>query len=327
MEDEYPGLGALLNAQLGVITAAQAARLGIHPMVLRRWVDARGWRHPLPRIYVHPTAEGFETDAMALCLWGGKGAVLSHGGAARLLGLAGVQKAEPEVTLESARSSHGARVHRGVVPREDRRVTRGIPHTSEARTLIDLAAVVSEETLAIAFEDAWKRKLIQLDWVERRLAELGARGRPGADALQRVLRDAWRRGKPLDSSLEVRFWRFAREYLGRRLPTPGFELWPEGGGLMIIDFAFPAQRLAIEAHSFQFHGQVPAHERDAVRASRLARIGWRVHFVTSGQLERPDELAEAIREELAFDMSRKPPPQVVNDSFWVPASEGAVAPM
>lgn len=316
----HPGLAKLLDAQLGVLTAPQATRLGIHPMTLHRWVESQRWRHPLPSIYIHPEASGFATESMALCQWGGPRAVLSHTAAARLLGLAGMEAASPEVTLEAARSCPTARVHRATLPVEDRRAWRGIPHTSAARTLIDLAAVVPLEALAIAFEDAWKKGLIQLDWVERRLFELGGRGRPGARALRRLLRDARRRGKPLDSPLEVRFWLFARSHFRRQLPTPGFEVWGEEGGPMTIDFAYPAQRLAIEAHSLQFHGPGAGnHERDAARASRLAAIGWRVHFVTSGQLRAPQKLARQIRAELSFDMTVPPPRRVVYDSFEVAA--------
>jgi very-short-patch-repair endonuclease len=318
MNTEHPGLAKLLDAQFGVLSAAQAARLGLHSMVLRRWVESHGWRRPLPRIYVHPDANGFETEAKALCLWGGDRAVLSHAAAARLLGLAGMQSAPAEVTLESARSCPAATVHRGTVPPEDRRTLRGIPHTSAARTLIDLAAVASEEALAIAFDDAWQKRLVQIDWVERRLFEMGARGRPGADALGRVLSDARRRGKPLDSPLEVQFWRFARRFFTQRLPTPGFEVWSPEGAQMVIDFAYPAERLAIEAHSFLFHGQKSAHERDALRSSRLAAIGWRIIFVTAEQLRHPERLARRIRAALAFDLSVKPPRYVVHDAFEVP---------
>jgi hypothetical protein len=318
MDAEHPGLAKLLATQFGVVSAAQATRLGIHPMALRRWVDSRGWRRPLPRIYVHPDADGFESQAMALCLWGGKQAVLSHHAAARMLGLAGMQNAPAEITLDTGRSCPAARIHRGTVPPEDRRERTGIPYTSAARTLIDLAAVVPNEALAIAFEDAWRKQLVQLDWIERRLAEMGARGRPGADSLGRVLRDARRRGKPLDSPLEVQFWRFARKYFTHWLPTPGFEVCGEEGAPMVIDFAYPAQRVAIEAHSFLIHGQRPALERDASRSSRLAAIGWRIIFATSERLRQPKDLAKEIRATLAFDMSVRPPERVVRDSFPAP---------
>jgi hypothetical protein len=318
MNMEHPGLAKLLSAQFGVVSAAQAARLGIHPMTLRRWVDSRGWKHPLPRIYLHPEADGFACEAMALLLWGGKHALLSHGAAARILGLAGMEKAPAEITLGTGRSCPAARIHRGTVPLEDRRERNGIRYTSAARTLIDLAAVVSDEALAIALEDAWKKRVVQLDWIERRLAEMGARGRPGAESLDRVLRDARRRGKPLDSPLEVQFWRFAQQYFRHRLPTPGFEVHGVEGAPMVIDFAYPAERVAIEAHSFLIHGQRPALERDASRSSRLAAIGWRIIFATSERLRKPKDLAKEIQATLDFDMSVRPPEREVREPFPAP---------
>jgi hypothetical protein len=315
--DETPGLGALLRAQFGVISAAQASALGLHSMALRRAMDAGGWRRPFPGIYLHPEASGFESEAKALCLWAGDGGVLSHGGAARLLGLAGMETAPAEITIDKGYRRHGALVHRGTVPVEDRRMLRGIPCTSGARTLIDLAAVADDEALAISFEDAWRKRLVQLDWIERRLAELGSRGRPGAKALGRLLRDARRRGKPLDSPLEVKFWRFAQRFLRRRLPTPGHQVWDEEGAPMVVDFAYPRERVAIEVHSFLIHGQKPAHEKDALRASRLAAVGWRILFVTSGQLRHAERLARRIEATLAFDTSAEPG-RIVHDAVVVP---------
>jgi hypothetical protein len=316
---ETPGLAALLRAQAGVISAGQASALGIHPMTWRRRMKSQEWKHPFPGIYIHPDAEGFETEAKALCLWAGEGSVLSHGGAARLFGLAGMEAAPAEVTVEKAFRRHGALVHRGTIPAEDRRTRRGIPHTSAARTLIDLAAVVDEEALAIAVEDAWHKELVQLDWIARRLSELGPRGRRGARALARLISDGRRRGKPMDSPLEVKFWRFAQRHLRRRLPTPGCEVWDQEGAPMVIDFAYPRELVAIEVHSFLIHGQKPAHERDALRASRLAAIGWRILFVTSGQLRQAERLAHRIRATIAFDPCASRDEPIVHDAFEVPA--------
>jgi very-short-patch-repair endonuclease len=229
-----------------------------------------------------------------------------------------MEAAPAEVTVEKGIERRGALVHRGTVPVGDRRTLRGIPHTNAARTLIDLAGVVDEEALAIAFEDAWHKKLVQLDWIARRLAELGPRGRPGAKALARLLRDGRRRAKPMDSPLEVKFWRFAQHHLRYRLPVPGEQVWDDEGEPMVIDFAYPRERVAIEVHSFLIHGQKSAHERDAVRACRLAAIGWRILFVTSGQLKHAERLARRIRATLAFDMSANPDKRIVHDAVTVP---------
>jgi very-short-patch-repair endonuclease len=316
---EQPGLAALLRAQFGVISRAQASGVGLYPMALHRRVKSEGWKHPFPGIYVHPDASGFETEAKALCLWAGKGAVLSHGGAARLLGLAGMEAAPAEVTVEKGIQRRGALVHRGVVSVEDRRTLRGIPHTSAARTLIDLAAVADDEALAIAFEDAWRKRLVQLDWIARRLAELGPRGRRGAKALARLLRDGRRRAKPMDSPLEVKFWRFAQRHLRLRMPVPGQQVRDEEGEPMVIDFAYPRERVAIEVHSFLIHGQKAAHERDALRACRLAEIGWRILFVTSGQMRHEERLARRIRATLAFDPCADRNERIVHDQVTLPA--------
>ncbi len=204
-----------------------------------------------------------------------------------------------EVTIarRDSRRAPGLLVHRTDVPSEDRRVLRGIPATSVARTLIDLATCLDEDQLAIVVEDAWWRKLAAPDWVERRLGKL-ARGRDGAKALRRVLADCRRRGVPLESALEVRLWRLLKRSR-LRLPELGYPFADDFGQPGRIDFAYPGHQLAVEADGYGTHGDREAFERDRVRYARLAALGWRVLPVTWRQVdERPAKVVERIRRAL-----------------------------
>jgi hypothetical protein len=175
--------------------------------------------------------------------------------------------------------------------------------TNVARTLIDLAAISDEELLATALEGAWRRKLVDLNWIDRRLDRLGRKGRAGAEPLRRVLDDCRRRGRPLDSALEVRFWRWVKRS-GLPRPAPGFDVWDDEGPPMRIDFAYPAQRLAVETDGLAVHGRPEVQERDRVRLSRLAALGWRVQHVTWSQLRNPERLQRRLANALAYDGAR-----------------------
>ena len=62
---------------------------------------------------------------------------------------------------------------------------RGIPVTSVARTLVDLADVLGEERLARAVHEAEMARAFDLGAIDRTLARLP--GRHGATRLRRVL--------------------------------------------------------------------------------------------------------------------------------------------
>ena len=168
--------------------------------------------------------------------------------------------------------------------------------THAARTLIDLAGTVDVLPLAMALESAWRAKRVGLDWIERRLRELGSQGRPGTSRLRRVLDDCRGRDRPLDSALEVQFWWLLKVH-GFRLPEPGVEVRDTWGHPLRLDFAYVPERVAVETDGRQFHGD-DVFERDRARLSRLAAQGWRVMHVTSSQLRDPQRLLGTLDEAL-----------------------------
>jgi very-short-patch-repair endonuclease len=313
-------LAALSSRQYGLVSHAQAVAAGLNRMDISRRVRAGLWRAVHPRVFsTAPASESMEQRALAACLWLGGEAVVSHRSAALLWGLrlsssAGMAlraggRADPEVT--TARS--GYRVVKGLVihgstdlSADDHRVRRGIPVTSVARTLIDLASCLDEEQVAYSVDEAWRKHLASPDWVERRLRP-PVKGRRGAKALARVLADCWLREHALESALEVRLWRFLRR-AKLPLPVPGFQFEDDFGQPGRIDFAYPAQRLALEADGFEFHGDRASFERDRSRVARLSALGWRVLPVTWRQLdEQPHKVLELVRRALAFAEDTRAP--------------------
>jgi hypothetical protein len=292
--------GALLKLfttaakQCGVIRHSQAAA-ELHSVEIQRLATAQAWKRLLPGVYADPTQSGPEQNLFAAWLWAGTDSVVSHRSAAKLLGLDGVEPKRAEVTVPPHRhpTASSVVVHRAVLPDTDRRLWNGLPITSAARTLVDLAGVASIESLAMAVDCAWRRKLVPLDWLERRVRELGTRGRRGMKALARVLRDCRARGQPLDSALEVKLW-WLWPSSGLPRPVPGLEYEDEFGQPGRIDFAFLREHVAIECDGFETHSQRPCFERDCVRLSRLAALGWRVIHVTWRQLDEPHEVFERI---------------------------------
>ena len=148
-------------------------------------------RHALQRVYpgvyaVGHTALTLDSRRMAAVLACGPGALLSHGAAGAALGLL-TSSPQFDVTVPTPRRSRaGILVHRSrLIHAEDRSSVRGIPVTSVARTLVDLADVLGEQRLARAVHEAEVLRAFDLHAIERTLARLP--GRRGAKRLRGVL--------------------------------------------------------------------------------------------------------------------------------------------
>ena len=264
-----------------------------------------------PRVFRRTAAsQTEEQELVAICLWLGKSAVVSHRSAARLLGLK-LERKEPEVTVARSVSTgaEGLICHRSDdLDDDDKKVVRGITVTNGARTIIDLASCLDEQALAIAVEEAW-RLGIPPAWVQKRLKELGRRGRR-TGALGQILEDCGTRDKALESALEVRMWRLLQQ-AKFPLPRGGYEFRDDYGQPGRIDLAYPEQDLAIECDGYEKHGTRVAFESDRVRMTRLVALGWRVFPVTWKALdEDPAKVLKRLREALGYRTVKWVPHQV-----------------
>jgi very-short-patch-repair endonuclease len=201
---------------------------------------------------------------------------------------------------ERGRKIDGIRFHRVRPPRQDEVGTvDGIPCTSPARTLVDLAGTVGDRTLRSCFERAAQRKVLDIPAVEASMDP----GRRGVKSL-RALVDEWRRAAAvarkgrLKSPLEAKVLPLL---LRRDLPAPHLNA-PVGiaNGRIEVDFLWPDQRFVVEADSRDFHGTELAFERDRWRDRELLRVGYGTLRVTHHQAERETTaVADTIAARLA----------------------------
>ena len=67
-----------------------------------------------------------------------------------------------------------------------------------------------------------------------------------------------------------------------------------------VDFAYPDERVAIEADGYRYHDDRRTFDDERARGNDLEALGWRVLRVTSEHLERHREsVAEWIRRALS----------------------------
>src|SRR5215213_8253706 len=149
-------LEELATRQHGLVTRGQLLDAGFTPSSIRRRVDDGTLLKEHRGVYrVGHRAPSMEARYLAAVLACGNGAVLSGRAAAHLFGLLKGRPPRPEVTTRTER-----RVPRVVTRRErgaegrDAIAWCGIPVTTVATTLVDIAAVLDVDTLARACHEA-----------------------------------------------------------------------------------------------------------------------------------------------------------------------------
>jgi hypothetical protein len=287
----------LANRQHGVISRGQLSRLGMSDSAIAHAIRVgrlhrvfRGTFALTPQI----SRRGRLSAAVLAC---GKGTVISHRSAGALLGLLNDGPAVIDVIppQERGRQIDGIRFHRMRAARRDEVGTvDGIPCTSPARTLVDLAGSVGDWTMRSCFERAAQRRILDIPAIEESM-DPGRRGNKSLCALV----DEWRRAAPvakkgnLKSPLEAKVLPLV---LRRGLPAPLLNAPIEiPNGRIEVDFLWPDRRLVVEADSRDFHGTEVAFERDRRRDRELFSVGYNTLRVTHQQAEREaSAVAQAI---------------------------------
>jgi len=225
---------------------------------------------------------------MAAVLACREGAVLSHQSAAALWSIGGTARGRIDVTApRDLRPRRGLHPHRAVLPADEITVLDGIPTTTPARTLLDLAAVVSRRSLERALDEA---EVLRLPGPQTLLDRYP--GRRGAANLRTLLLTS-RSPTPTRTKLEDRFLTFLDDH---GLPRPETNCIVD---IYEVDAVWRDARLIVELDGFATHGTRRGFERDRERDRRLTAAGWRVIRLTWRQLSGGDALAQELRTLLA----------------------------
>jgi very-short-patch-repair endonuclease/predicted transcriptional regulator of viral defense system len=281
-------LARVAERQHGVITRRQLIAGGLSPRTISRRLEAGRLHRLHGGVYAYGrervTRRGEWIAAVLAC---GKGAVLSHASAAALWGLMRDRPGRVDVIAITGRERPGISVHQAGLGDDDRAEVAGIPVTTVARTLFDIAETVDEHQLERAFEEADRLHLL-------RLAELDAvcargYGRRALRPIRRLIDEA-RYTETTRSPLEDRVIALCREY---HLPAPVTNVTVLGRE---VDVLWPRERLVVEADGYAHHGHRAAFERDRARDAEMQVAGYRVIRITHRRLERePARVAGEIR--------------------------------
>ncbi|HYV16625.1 MAG TPA: DUF559 domain-containing protein [Conexibacter sp.] len=288
---------ALAARQYGVVAGWQLAPLGVTTTVIKKRV-ARG---TLIRLHRGVYAVGHrqlrrEGRWLAAVLAIGPGAALSHRDAAGLHGIrpANHQRVDVTTPKRGRASQEGIEVHHATLVPLDVTVVRGVPVTTVARTLVDLAAIVPKDHFAKALSRAELNRVLDAPALEAAMRR--ARNRPsGHAALRAALAELRDHGPTLTrSELEDRF---AALLTAHNLPPAKMNHHVEG---FEVDAVWPEHRLAVELDGYAHHRDKQAFQRDRGKGNALTRAGWKLlRYTYDDVVRRPARTAAELVEQLA----------------------------
>jgi very-short-patch-repair endonuclease/predicted transcriptional regulator of viral defense system len=293
-------IAELAARQHGVVSLTQLKALGMTASGVRKRA-ANGRLHRIHRgVYAvghaRLTKQGrWLADVMAY----GPRALLSHRSGAGLWNVRADNRARTDVSVPgpSARSRPGIEVHRSMtLTPADATIVDGIPCTTLARTLLDLAEVVSPRSLERAIEQAEVLRLFDLRAVEEVLAR--ANGRRGAAKLRAVLAGL-EEPALTDTEVEERFLALCR---AASLPSPEVNQWLniDDEPAIKADFLWRAERVVIETDGWESHGTRQAFERDRRRDERLKLAGYQpLRFTRRRIVSDPSGVMKTVAQLLA----------------------------
>jgi hypothetical protein len=238
---------------------------------------------------------------MAGVLAGGAGAALSNSSAADHWDLTGLARPMAHVTVVTHRRPRpGVVFHTRRLPDDELTEHEGIPITTVARTLFDLATESParlRQAIAIAEARAMGDRTSVVDLVAR------YPGRRGVASLRRELEVAQLERGIASHELELRF----SEFIDRcGLPRPERNARVQvAGRTLVVDCLWREPGLVVELDSRLHHGDWEAAENDRARDAALLAVGLSTVRITWRRLhDEPHRLEAELRAGLEIHVRR-----------------------
>jgi very-short-patch-repair endonuclease len=283
-------IATLATRQEGIVTRDQLRAVGLSEDAIDRLIRANRLHMIHRGVFAvghrRLSREGRYLAAVLAC---GDGAVLSHRSAADLWELRATKELKIDVIAPThRRGDRVIRVHAHVIEPTETTTRHGIAITKPLRTLVDLAAVVSERELEQAIRQAVYQRLTTTALLAEAVHE--RQGHRGVKTLRKALVNLGEAPGRTRSELEQDFLGFLRKH---RLPMPELNVKMRIAGRRIeADCLWREQRVIIELDGRDAHDSTPAFESDRARDLALMAAGWKPGRVT-GRRMRHDRRALA----------------------------------
>jgi very-short-patch-repair endonuclease len=291
-------IAGLAAGQHGVVERAQLLRLGLsdraieHRLAICRLYRIHRGVYAVVPLSLLPRKGRLLAAALAC----GEGALISLRCGGALIGLRNAPAGPIDVTIPRRGSPKhaGVRVHSSrSLDETDRAEVDGIPCTSWARTIVDLAAIETQNAMIKLIERSLVLQIFDAVALGAQMDR--ASGKKGIGSLRRVLDDLIDDPPNTSSDFERDLLFLIAEY---GLIRPVVNGWVCG---YQVDFHWPDAKLVVEADDRATHATPIAFERDRARDLTLELAGWHVLRISARQLRlEPDRAAAAIAAQLGL---------------------------
>lgn len=276
MHDVERSIARIGGRQDNVISREQLLGAGLGRGAVAHRVATGAWRRLHNNVYLlGPAPPSLMARARAAALACGSDAVVSHRSAAEMFGLLPENGAEVHVTVAGRNIAprEGVRRHRIAAfgPGEVTKM-RGIPVTTVARAICDLAATESAKEVELAYQEGLYRKIVTPESVRAVIAREPRR--KGAPVIRALLEDP----RMTRSERERTLLKLLDQ---AQLPKPLTNVRLHGH---LVDAYWPEQRLVLEFDGWQAHGHRRAFEGDRKRDQVMLAHGIGAMRVTDRHL-------------------------------------------
>ncbi len=235
---------------------------------------------------------------MAAVLACGPGAALSHHASLKLRGLRDSSRSRIDVTVptKGGRRRQGIAIHRSTTLRpQDIELVQGIPCTTLARTIFDMAGELTPRQLEQLLDEAAYQEVLDAAALDSQIEHNRGRPKPCAN-LHRALTHH-RVGSTLtDGVLGEEMLALIRS---TDLPEPKVQHWidfEDGEPMIQADFAWPDARVIVETDGQRVHAKPRRTMADYRRDQRAAKAGWHtLRFATQQVRAEPERVKETLR--------------------------------
>lgn len=308
----------LARRQHGAFSRRQTLASGIPAATVDRRLAAGRWLRRANGVYVLGSSpDTVRQRLMVVLLDAGDEAVAGFRCAAALhrlggfhLGSDGLEILVPQLSNNRTRKAVVRRTT--YLPAAHRTVVDGIPCTTVARTLADLAVVLRGRRLAGTLDDALLTRRVTVATLQNVVADLPSKGRRGSALFRDLVAERATDGYvPTESELERRTLVVT---VGADLPPPTLQAqmpWRTHEDQR-VDFLWDDARLILEADGRRWHARQETFAADRRRDRLAARHGYLVVRVTWEDVTR-------FRRDLADDL------RAIHDARLVGPAAGSAA--
>jgi very-short-patch-repair endonuclease len=261
----------LAARQHGVVARAQLGEAGVSKRAVDRRIASGQLKVLYRGVYRAGPVAGVRAREIAAALACGPAAVVSHASAAAAWQFMALPSDSPlHVTVPALvrRRVSGILVHRARDLKADEVVRLdGVPLTTPARTVLDLAKIIGIAALERAVAQAERRDLVTIPGI---LTLVNAHPRHRGTGVLRKLLEGNATPALTRSEAESRLLELIRK-ARLRAPRTNVRLLDYE-----VDFLWPAEKLIVEVDGYAYHSSLGAFARDRRRDAALTAAGHRV---------------------------------------------------